>query len=147
MILIADSGSTKTDWCIVFNGTPIKRMGTKGINPFFQSEEEIQQELTHSLLPQLPEGTINSVFFMVQDALPKRLPSSGGLLPTACPSSGTSKPTRICLPLPADYADMKLGLPASSAQVPIPVSITVKRLSTTSPLLDSSWEMKEAAQS
>lgn len=147
MILIADSGSTKTDWCIVFNGTPIKRMGTKGINPFFQSEEEIQQELTHSLLPQLPEGTINSVFFMVQDALPKRLPSSGGLLPTACPSSGTSKPTRICLPLPADYADMKLGLPASSAQVPIPVSTTVKRLSTTSPLLDSSWEMKEAAQS
>ena len=63
MILIADSGSTKTDWCIVFNGTPIKRIGTKGINPFFQSEEEIQQELTHSLLPQLPEGTINSVFF------------------------------------------------------------------------------------
>ena len=135
MILIADSGSTKTDWCIVFNGTPIKRMGTKGINPFFQSEEEIQQELTHSLLPQLP------------DALPKKLPSSGGLLPTACPSSGTSKPTRICLPLPADYADMKQGLPASSAQVPIPVSTTVKRLSTTSPLLDSSWEMKEAAQS
>ena len=63
MILIADSGSTKTDWCIVFNDTPIKRIGTKGINPFFQSEEEIQQELTHSLLPQLPEGTINSVFF------------------------------------------------------------------------------------
>ena len=55
MILIADSGSTKTDWCIVFNGTLIKRIGTKGINPFFQSEEEIQQELTASLLPQLPE--------------------------------------------------------------------------------------------
>lgn len=36
MILIADSGSTKTDWCIVFNGTLIKRIGTKGINPFFQ---------------------------------------------------------------------------------------------------------------
>ena len=51
MILIADSGSTKTDWCIVFNGTLIKRIGTKGINPFFQSEEEIQQELTASLLP------------------------------------------------------------------------------------------------
>ena len=66
MILIADSGSTKTDWCIVFNDTPIKRIGTKGINPFFQSEEEIQQELTHSLLPQLPEGTINSVFFYVE---------------------------------------------------------------------------------
>ena len=82
MILIADSGSTKTDWCIVFNGTLIKRIGTKGINPFFQSEEEIQQELTASLLPQLPEGTINSV----QDVRPKKLPSSDGQLPTACPS-------------------------------------------------------------
>lgn len=63
MILIADSGSTKTDWCVVLDGTPIKRIGTKGINPFFQSEEEIQQALTSSLLPQLPEGTINSVHF------------------------------------------------------------------------------------
>ena len=71
MILIADSGSTKTDWCIVFNDTPIKRMGTKGINPFFQSEEEIQQELTHSLLPQLPEGTINSVFFYGAGCTPR----------------------------------------------------------------------------
>jgi hypothetical protein len=75
MILIADSGSTKTDWCIVFNGTPIKRMGTKGINPFFQSEEEIQQELTHSLLPQLPEGTINSVFFYGAGCTPERAPA------------------------------------------------------------------------
>lgn len=63
MILIADSGSTKTDWCVVLNGTPIKRINTKGINPFFQSEDEIQQNLTISLLPQLPEGTINSVNF------------------------------------------------------------------------------------
>ena len=74
MILIADSGSTKTDWCIVFNDTPIKRMGTKGINPFFQSEEEIQQELTHSLLPQLPEGTINSVFFYGAGCTPEKAP-------------------------------------------------------------------------
>lgn len=33
MILIADSGSTKTDWCVVLNGAVIKRLGTKGINP------------------------------------------------------------------------------------------------------------------
>lgn len=63
MILIADSGSTKTDWCIVLNDTLIKRIETKGINPFFQSEEEIRQALTASLLPQLPEGIFNSVHF------------------------------------------------------------------------------------
>ena len=55
MILIADSGSTKTDWCIVLNGTPVQRIGTKGLNPFFQSREDIQRELTSTLLPQLPE--------------------------------------------------------------------------------------------
>lgn len=55
MILIADSGSTKTDWCLAENGMPIQQIGTKGLNPFFQSEEDIQQELVHSLLPRLPE--------------------------------------------------------------------------------------------
>ena len=64
MILIADSGSTKTDWCIVFQRHPqSNELERKESIPSSQSEEEIQQELTHSLLPQLPEGTINSVFF------------------------------------------------------------------------------------
>ena len=40
MILIADSGSTKTDWCVVLNGTLIKRIGTKGINSFLSYRKE-----------------------------------------------------------------------------------------------------------
>ena len=72
MMLIADSGSTKTDWCVILDNTPTKRIGTKGINPFFQSEEEIQQELTHSLLPQLPEGTIDSVYFYGAGCTPEK---------------------------------------------------------------------------
>lgn len=72
MMLIADSGSTKTDWCVILDNTPIKRIGTKGLNPFFQSEEEIQQELTHSLLPQLPEGTIDSVYFYGAGCTPEK---------------------------------------------------------------------------
>lgn len=51
MILIADSGSTKTDWC-VDNGAVIHTMG---INPFHQSAESIRQILCNELLPQLPE--------------------------------------------------------------------------------------------
>ena len=30
MILIADSGSTKTDWCVVLNGTLINESERKG---------------------------------------------------------------------------------------------------------------------
>ena len=37
MILIADSGSTKTDWCVVEKGKLIQQISTKGTNPFFQS--------------------------------------------------------------------------------------------------------------
>ena len=91
MILIADSGSTKTDWCIVFNGTSVKRMGTKGINPFFQSEEEIQQELTHSLLPQLPEGAINSVFFYGAGCTPEKAPVLRRAIADSLPVIGNIK--------------------------------------------------------
>jgi N-acetylglucosamine kinase-like BadF-type ATPase len=43
MILIADSGSSKTDWALVENKENIKFLKSKGINPFFQSSEEVFQ--------------------------------------------------------------------------------------------------------
>ena len=63
MILIADSGSTKTDLCVVENGLPIQQISTKGINPFFQSEEEISNEIATSLLPQLKTNALDAVYF------------------------------------------------------------------------------------
>lgn len=91
MILIADSGSTKTDWCVVLNDTPIKRIGTKGINPFFQSEEEIQLMLTASLLPQLPEGTINSVYFYGAGCTPEKAPVIRRAIADSIPIIGNIK--------------------------------------------------------
>ena len=41
MILLADSGSTKTDWCLAENGKALKSIKTRGTNPFFQTEDEI----------------------------------------------------------------------------------------------------------
>lgn len=41
MRLIADSGSTKTDWCLTHKGEIVRRISTQGINPFHQSEQEI----------------------------------------------------------------------------------------------------------
>ena len=61
MILIADSGSTKTDWCVVEDGEMIQRVFTKGMNPFFQTEEEMKAELTEALLPQLPKKDLEAV--------------------------------------------------------------------------------------
>lgn len=53
MILIADSGSTKATWCIGGNGEPFQTIVTPGINPYFQSEEEIGHVFSKVLLPVL----------------------------------------------------------------------------------------------
>lgn len=63
VILLADSGSTKTDWCVVEAGSIVRRFNTKGINPFFQNEEEVSKEIEESLLPQLEGITLSSVIF------------------------------------------------------------------------------------
>mgnify|MGYP002550440870 FL=1 len=63
MILIADSGSTKTDWCLVENGKNILRFQTRGTNPFFQTEEEILEEIETGLLPGLKGVEPSSVHF------------------------------------------------------------------------------------
>ncbi|MBR5846274.1 MAG: ATPase [Bacteroidaceae bacterium] len=53
MILIADSGSTKTDWCLCKKGAIVANIQTQGINPYHQSEEAIEEVLREELLPKL----------------------------------------------------------------------------------------------
>ena len=58
MILIADSGSTKTDWALICNeqdngSIKTQQFHTQGINPIYMSEEEIVKILKDELLPQL----------------------------------------------------------------------------------------------
>ena len=53
MKLIADSGSTKTDWCAARSNTDFRTLHTDGINPFHQSEEQIHNTICNKLLPKL----------------------------------------------------------------------------------------------
>ncbi|MDR2469485.1 MAG: ATPase [Tannerella sp.] len=63
MILIADSGSTKTDWCVVDDEKLVQSVETKGINPFHQSEEEMGREIVTNLLSKLNIQEIDAVYF------------------------------------------------------------------------------------
>ncbi len=63
MILLADSGSTKTDWGLVDNGKLVKRLRTSGMNPFQMSEEAITEEIKCHLVPELPSTTLDEVHF------------------------------------------------------------------------------------
>ena len=63
MNLIADSGSTKTAWCLSYGNQIIKQFETAGINPFFQTEEEITTQLKEALLPQIVGNDVENVYF------------------------------------------------------------------------------------
>ncbi|MFN8209033.1 MAG: ATPase [Bacteroidales bacterium] len=60
-IIIADSGSTKTDWRVVEGGR-INSYATAGLNPFFQSEEEIYSLLRGSFLEGIA-GNVDRLYF------------------------------------------------------------------------------------
>ena len=64
-ILIADSGSTKTDWVLLDGQTVVLKHQTIGFNPYFQSSETIYDELKNALLPILQSqlNTITSIYY------------------------------------------------------------------------------------
>ena len=63
MNLIADSGSTKTAWCLVGDNQIIKQFETAGINPFFQTEDEIVAQLREGLLPEVGVNCVENIYF------------------------------------------------------------------------------------
>lgn len=63
MILIADSGSTKTDWILTDDNKNQTRYNTIGYNPYFVDSETIYDSLVLKLIPQLDTTAVNKVFF------------------------------------------------------------------------------------
>lgn len=64
MILISDSGSTKTDWLLTDGSEVLMTCNTQGINPFMQSSTDINHILRTELQPQLPaDSRLTTVHF------------------------------------------------------------------------------------
>src|SRR5690606_5973586 len=62
MILIADSGSSKTDWRVIDRQGEIQQFRTIGFNPFYQTAAEMAEGMRTEDLLQL-KGKIDQVFF------------------------------------------------------------------------------------
>ncbi|MGZ3901424.1 MAG: N-acetylglucosamine kinase [Bacteroidia bacterium] len=62
MILIADSGSTKTDWVLI-NESNQSRYKTIGYNPYFINSENIYHSLSEKLAPEIIPGAVKKVYF------------------------------------------------------------------------------------
>jgi glucosamine kinase len=63
MILIADSGSTKTTWCLLEGKVEIEKFQTEGYNPYFVTGEYIVDSLKRSLPEGIDPAAIEKLFF------------------------------------------------------------------------------------
>lgn len=63
MILIADSGASKTNWRLISPEGNIEQAQTAGFNPYYQPVEFFINELNDVLLPQIKEHKIDQVFY------------------------------------------------------------------------------------
>lgn len=63
MILIADSGSTKTDWRLI-SQDGIKQIESEGLNPVYKSKVKIKQVLVEDVIPKIGDASsITKVYF------------------------------------------------------------------------------------
>lgn len=91
MILIADSGSTKTDWALIppSDSSPVtsdpSRFTSQGLNPVHQNRETILQILRSELLPQLDASEVTSVCFYGSGVRPELEPVMESVLREAFP--------------------------------------------------------------
>lgn len=60
--LIADSGATKCEWCVLNNGNE-KTIFTTGISPYFLDSSQIAELLQKELMPEIEERKIDQVNF------------------------------------------------------------------------------------
>ena len=87
MILIADSGSTKTDWALQSASGALERFHTQGINPFHQGRTVIAEILRRELLPQLNPDAVSCVCFYGSGVRPELESVMIALLQDAFPSA------------------------------------------------------------
>ncbi len=62
-ILIADSGSSKTDWRLILSDGSIQQARTVGLNPYYQDQCSIEAELRANLLPNISTVDMTKIYF------------------------------------------------------------------------------------
>jgi N-acetylglucosamine kinase-like BadF-type ATPase len=63
MILIADGGSTKTDWRLIKEGREYKQIQTSGFNPYLVGSDQIEEILWKELQPYIDNTSVSAIFY------------------------------------------------------------------------------------
>lgn len=62
MIIIADSGGSKTDWRLIDNSGAVGQANAPGFNPYYQPIEDLKKSVQELLLPKINED-VDKIFF------------------------------------------------------------------------------------
>lgn len=79
MILIADAGSTKTDWALIRPGLSPEIFNTPGLNPLLASSDRMRQSLREALAT-IPANSIDRIFYYGAGCTPQMAPRIGEAL-------------------------------------------------------------------
>ncbi|MBT1698682.1 N-acetylglucosamine kinase [Fulvivirgaceae bacterium PWU4] len=63
MILIADSGGSKTDWRLIQKDGSIGQASAPGFNPYYQPIEDLKKNVQEILLPKINADPVQKIFF------------------------------------------------------------------------------------
>ncbi|MDZ7741170.1 MAG: hypothetical protein U5Q03_05310 [Bacteroidota bacterium] len=63
MLLIADSGSSKTDWATLDKAGQVKYFETEGFNPYYKESEELHHIVEKELLPMIEADMVEEIFY------------------------------------------------------------------------------------
>lgn len=72
MELIVDAGSTKSEWLLTDNYLTLNTLRTPGINPFFQTQSNIEQLIATHIAPHIDTQNIRAVHFYGAGCTPKQ---------------------------------------------------------------------------
>ena len=62
MILIADSGGSKTDWRLLLKDGSIEQASAPGFNPYYQSIDDLKKSIQEILIPAVNEP-VSKIYF------------------------------------------------------------------------------------
>ncbi len=63
IFLLADSGSTKTEWILIENGGKITSSTTIGFNPYYYSSDQLANSIQTSVIPMIDSIPLEAIYF------------------------------------------------------------------------------------
>lgn len=63
MIIVADSGSTKTSWAVLRNAEEPQQFSTEGYNPYYVDSEYIKKSIIGNFSNQIDKDSVNQIYF------------------------------------------------------------------------------------